>query len=1597
MSKIIKLKRIEVENFKSYEGKQIIGPFSKFNSIIGPNGTGKCFGKNTRILMHNKKCKKAKDIKENDLIMGENFEARKIKNITKGFGRMFKIKQSNGMNYKVNLHHKLSLKCFFCPEIYSDHQTKTITVKWLENLKIHSKIFDLKNYQDLYNHQNVIINHAHAFLSQKMSSQNFNYFGQTIDVSVKKYLELDPQTKSHFRGFKANPYTSFESISLLVTNCGSCFFDGIKNENASITENSFDSKDRIFIPHFIKFNSQKIRIAFLNSLINNYGFYDNAKHYLILEKNKVSLLNDIILIAHSLGMPTIQSHISSQNLSKIPKEQRIEIQQNFSLYLLLEINSQGLLTNQEIIPNKCLRNNSSNPLSKLKQIYQEKNYSKIEIQEIPQNFFFGFEVDGNKRFLLEDYTVTHNSNIMDAISFGLGISSNNLRAQKLSDFVFQDHNSQIKEKEKEFEKEPCKVSIVISITKISQELQKEKEKEFYFSRKILDSKSEYFLNHNAVSKQEYLQKLNKFGINTKNPFFMIFQGQVQLFAQKKPSQISEIIELVSGSYELKIPFESVVSQIENLSEKLNFLLLKKKNLSFVLKRFISQQNEAEKYKQLQQKQRDYTEKSYWIQLHLHYLSIKSCIEKISNLIPKLKDINLNKQVLTNELKIIKERKIDLRKTNKESISQIRELNDHLNKIETDLLQEETKISTFQSKIKSFRNLQQDQEKNNLKINQEIQNLRDDLKSLKIQEKQISNEKQKIQKQMLTQSNHENKWNFENENSKKFFTIFNEKNEKLRIKNQILKKEKINLLENEKEIIFKQKQLNLLQEEFATKIQKIENSIQILETKLGKLKKQKELIKSNEEKSKIQIQAIQKNMKKLEKKIFQTKRFERESKQENQFKEEKEQIKKLFVGVYGSIEDICKPINDKYQDSFISILSSKPNTIICGNDDTVYQCLKYFKEKRIPSTNFISLSSINPIKIDERIRTKNNICKLFIDLLQFEEKFTNAIHYFFGNLIFSENEEKVDQILKEIIPYPTIILKNGTIIHQNGFISFHSFKKEKMEIENLDQIEDLKLKKEKLNSQFSKEIEQKIQNEKKQQNYQEIETQIETITNEIYYFKMSLDSNKKNKNKIDAKLIEIGKEKEESKMKINLNLEKKEENEKKMNKLKNEEQKANELSDEIIKLNQEEVSIKKQTSFIENQIEYFQKSISQENINLEESKTLKLIDEFNHKMEEAKINARKLKSSMNELKNKLSKLEEKQKILKNSKKEYQENQEEIMNELKKENEKITETTQKIRRKDSEILKDKAGSLSLIQKGKSMGIDFPEILPKKRKRNKKTFNISNVLENDDKEIGFENFNINPNYRVDQKILLKKIGGKNFDLKNFDKKKYWQKLERKMQIISREMEKMEPNFKAEKGMKKTKEEIEKMEEEIKTKKEKKKKKEKEKEKIGEERRKRFLTAFEYIREKTGEIYGELTVQSRRRIMGKTYMNLINQDDPFCGGIEYTVMPPLKRFSEIRRLSGGEQTLASLALILALNFFSKSPFILLDEVDAALDLFNIQNLYSFFKNYQFSQFIAVSLKLDFFANSDSLFGVYLKKIPGLGNCSRVLTLDLSQFDEKN
>ncbi|WVW83042.1 hypothetical protein I302_105059 [Kwoniella bestiolae CBS 10118] len=113
---------------------------------------------------------------------------------------------------------------------------------------------------------------------------------------------------------------------------------------------------------------------------------------------------------------------------------------------------------------------------------------------------------------------------------------------------------------------------------------------------------------------------------------------------------------------------------------------------------------------------------------------------------------------------------------------------------------------------------------------------------------------------------------------------------------------------------------------------------------------------------------------------------------------------------------------------------------------------------------------------------------------------------------------------------------------------------------------------------------------------------------------------------------------------------------------------------------------------------------------------------------------------------------------------------------------------------------------------------------------------------------------------------------------------------------------------------------------------------------------------------------------------------------GVNYNTMPPGKRFAEMEQLSGGEKTMAALALLFAIHSYHPAPFFVLDEVDAALDATNVSKLARYVRNQADKevQFLIISLKSTLYERADGLVGVYREQEE---NSSRTLTLDLRKY----
>lgn len=156
----------------------------------------------------------------------------------------------------------------------------------------------------------------------------------------------------------------------------------------------------------------------------------------------------------------------------------------------------------------------------------------------------------------------------------------------------------------------------------------------------------------------------------------------------------------------------------------------------------------------------------------------------------------------------------------------------------------------------------------------------------------------------------------------------------------------------------------------------------------------------------------------------------------------------------------------------------------------------------------------------------------------------------------------------------------------------------------------------------------------------------------------------------------------------------------------------------------------------------------------------------------------------------------------------------------------------------------------------------------------------------------------------------------------------------------------------------------------------------KINKEARERFLTTFNQIRENFIDIFKQLFSEGDEADLKMIYEqdeegNL--EDDPLEAKIEITAKPRGKRPTSIELLSGGEKTLTAIALLFAIYLVKPSPFCILDEVDAPLDVANLGRFNNMIRRFSDkTQFILITHNERTMETVDRLYGVTMQE-PGV------------------
>jgi structural maintenance of chromosome 1 len=176
------------------------------------------------------------------------------------------------------------------------------------------------------------------------------------------------------------------------------------------------------------------------------------------------------------------------------------------------------------------------------------------------------------------------SNLMDAISFVLGIASQALRSSNMADLIYRGNNEGVNLRRK-----ATVTAIYVDASGNEHSLQ----------RTISSSgASEYRLDGSSVTYAAYSQFLESQNLLIKARNFLVFQGDVESVAAKTPKDLSRLLEQIAGSDELKIDYDRLKELHDQAMEISAFAFNKKRTLLGEMKAVQEQKEDVIKYENL---------------------------------------------------------------------------------------------------------------------------------------------------------------------------------------------------------------------------------------------------------------------------------------------------------------------------------------------------------------------------------------------------------------------------------------------------------------------------------------------------------------------------------------------------------------------------------------------------------------------------------------------------------------------------------------------------------------------------------------------------------------------------------------------------------------------------------------------------------------------------------------------------------------------------------------------------------------------------------------------------------------------------------------
>lgn len=1071
--------------------------------------------------------------------------------------------------------------------------------------------------------------------------------------------------------------------------------------------------------------------------------------------------------------------------------------------------------------------------------------------------------------------------------------------------------------------------------------------------------------------------------------FLVFQGDVEAIASKSPKDLTRLIEKISGSDELREEYERLKDAMEKATEAATYAFNKKRSLSNEIKSVQDQKEDVSKYERLVLQRMDLiSEQVMWRLFHIE-AAAKENVTAIENLQEQIKAAERENEAMEAE---VKEKRKAVARIQKEQLAlekQLKKAQSEVDSTAPESLELEEKLRFLTGKVKNLQSSKQRQQESLARHETDIVVAKRELADLQASQRAFEEAHQRA----LAQSSLSPELMSEYGSLKEQAAVETAQ-ERLRL--EALEHTLAPTTSTLKQKSDRQSELSLRLSHITRESEPLEakkRSIadEISETTEERRQLQRSLAQNQSERAKLQQAEVetQERLRAVMEKLLQAKIEKEESEREIKLRATIESLRRMFPGVHGRLVDLCTPTSKRFEGAALLALGKHSDSIIVDSEQTAIDCIQYMRQQRSGQATFLPLDTLQTRAFPERLRTLSAGARPLIDVLSFDASLTRAFQYACGSTLVCDSIDIAKSLCYEGKVRAKAVTLDGMIIHKNGFLSGGAMNASgKASSSAWDEKNISKLKNERDSllvslSDCGKALKRLEGEQKIRASLAEKESRIQFLNEEMTALDRALQAHLDETSTLQRESSQLAAdcaalqastarqqaELSELKEVIKAATERVFADFCRRAKLSSiasfeeaREAASTSASQKLGKFAQLMAKLENQISFLQRECEEVQERLIalEEQIASEESSLAAV------QREKAKVDASqavKLRA-LNDLKTRQSELNE----------QLEAAQAELA-EQKRSNQSASSTTTRLNKEitalECAIERHMTQRNSLLKKCRLEEIDLPLA--------KASLLDISLAEVDVSEAA-------SGIVVDYTTLGREAKARSDDA-------FEATYTDKIRELSEEIDRLAPNLRAldkldsaEARLRSTMASFEESKQEAKRARD-------EFMSVRNKRHRLFTKAFKHISEAIDPIYKELTRSETVSTGGTAYLSLEDSDEPYCEGIKFHAMPPMKRFLDMEQLSGGERTVAALALLFAIHSFRPAPFFILDEIDAALDNANVQRVAAFIRaKAPQTQFIVISLKGSLYERAESLIGIYRdpQEI-----ASRVLSLKLTDYAE--